>query len=98
MDQWMMNNPSGACLGNYPSSEPFSSDRNLWDSFDITVGLDDVSEQPADEVIMERLGNRYKSLGDRRRGYAARNTLLRESLTEELYSLGIRFKKDLELY
>jgi hypothetical protein len=98
MDRWMMNNPSGACLGNYPSSELFSSDRNLWDSFDITVGLDDVFEQLADEVIMERLGNRYKSLGDRCRGYAARNTLLRESLTEELYSLGIRFNKDLELY
>ncbi len=42
MDRWMMNNPAGACLGNYPSRELFSSDSNLWDSFNITVGLDDV--------------------------------------------------------
>jgi hypothetical protein len=47
---------------------------------------------------MERLGNRYESLGDRCRVKAAHNIPLRESLTEELYSLGIRFNKDLELY
>jgi hypothetical protein len=47
---------------------------------------------------MERLGNRYESLGDRCQVYAAHNIPLRESLIEELYSLGIRFNKDLELY
>jgi hypothetical protein len=40
----MMNKPAGAHLGNYPSLAPFSSDGNLWDSFDISVGLDDVFE------------------------------------------------------
>lgn len=47
---------------------------------------------------MDRLENRYDSLGDRRWVYASRNIPLRESLTEELYSLGIRFNKELELY
>jgi hypothetical protein len=98
MDRWMIDNPAGARLGNYPSSMPFSSDSNLWHTFDISVGLDDVFEQPTDEVIIERLENRYESLGDRRRAYASRNIPLRESLTEELYSLGIRFNKGLELY
>ena len=59
----MMNNPAGAHLGNYPSSVPFSSDGNLWDSFDISVGLDDVFEQPTDEVIIDRLLKRFINKG-----------------------------------
>jgi hypothetical protein len=82
-------------LGNYPGSLPFSGDTNLWESFDITVGLDDVFEH---DIIIERLENRYEWLGDRRRVYAARNIPLRDSLTEELYALGIRFNRDCELY
>ena len=85
-------------MGNYPGSLPFSGDTNLWESFDISVGLDDVFEQPTDDIIIERLENRYEWLGDRRRVYAARNIPLRDSLTEELYALGIRFNRDCELY
>jgi len=40
----MMNNSAGAHLGNYSSSAPFSSDSNLWDSVDISVGREDVFE------------------------------------------------------
>jgi len=98
MDRWMMNNPTSAQLGNYPGSSPFSGDTNLWESFDISVGLDDVFEQPTDDIIIERLENRNERLGDRRRVYAARNIPLRDSLTEELYALGIRFNRDHELY
>jgi hypothetical protein len=98
MDRWMIDNPAAARLGNYPGSTPFSNDSNLWSTFDISIGLDDVFEQPTDEVIIDRLQNRYERLGDRRRVYAARNIPLRDALTDELFSLGIRFNKDLELY
>jgi hypothetical protein len=69
MDRWMMNNPTSARLGNYPGSSAFNSDENLWESFDISVGLDDVFEQPMDDIIIERLENRYERLGDRREMY-----------------------------
>jgi hypothetical protein len=94
----MMDNPTAARLGNYPGSTPFSNDSNLWNTFDISVGLDDVFEQPIDDVIMERLQNRYERLGDRRRVYSAQNIPLLDALTDELYSLGVRFNKDLELH
>jgi hypothetical protein len=73
-------------------------DRWMMNNPDITVGLDDVFEQPSDEDVMERLQNRYVKLADRRRVYAARNIPLRDSLAKELYSLGIRFNKELEIY
>jgi len=98
MDHWMLNNPARACLGNFPGTLPFSYDLNLWDTFDIQVGLDDVFEQPTDEAVIQRLQNRYGRLGDQRRVYAVRNIPLRKSLTEELYCLGVRFNKDQELY
>jgi hypothetical protein len=98
MDHWMINNPASARLGNYPGSAPFSDDSNLWESFDMSVGLDDVFEQPSDEEIIERLQNRYTRLGERPRAYAASNILLRDSLAEDLYRLGVRFHKELELY
>jgi hypothetical protein len=60
----MLNNPAAARLGNYPGDTPFSNDSNLWETFDITTGLDDVFEQPSDEEIIERLQNRYARLGD----------------------------------
>jgi hypothetical protein len=69
----MMDNPTAAQLGNYPGLKPFSNDSNLWNTFDISVGLDDVFEQPTDEVIMERLQNWYERLGDRCWVYSARN-------------------------
>jgi hypothetical protein len=80
----MIDSPSAARLGNYPGATAFSSDSNLWNTFDISVGLDDVFEQPSDEVIMERLQNRYERLGDRRWVYSARNIPLRDALTDEL--------------
>jgi hypothetical protein len=100
MDRWMMNNPAGARLGKLTDGDcmPFSDDSNLWDTFDIRVGLDEVFEQPTDEAVIQRLRNRYGRLGDRRRVYAARNIALRDSLCEELYTLGVRFNKELELY
>jgi hypothetical protein len=85
MDCWMINNPAAAWLGKYPGSSPFSDDLNLWESFDITVGVDDVFEQPSDEEIIDRLQNQYARLGERRWVYAARNIPLRDSLKEELY-------------
>jgi hypothetical protein len=63
MDHLMKKNPTGAHLGNYPSSSPFSGDSNLWDTFDISVGLDDVFEQPTDEVIIDRLLKRFINKG-----------------------------------
>jgi len=100
MDRWMINNPEQARLGKFSSADgiEFSDDSNLWSTFDITVGLDDVFEQPTDEAIIQRLQNRYTKLTDRRRVYFARSIPLRDALTEELYSLGIRFNKELELY
>ncbi len=89
----MMNNPTSTRLGKYPGSSPFSGDTNLWESFDISVGLDDVFEQPTDDILIE-----YERLGDRHLVYAARNIPLRDSLTEELYALGIRFNRDRELH
>jgi hypothetical protein len=74
------------------------ADSHLFDTFDITVGLDDVFEQPSDEDVMERLQNRYVKLAERRRVYAARNIPLRDSLAKELFYLGIRFNKELEIY
>ena len=60
MDHWMINNSELACLGNFHSvdSMEFSNDSNLRSSFDVTVGLDDVFEQPTDEAVMQRLQNR----------------------------------------
>ena len=56
------------------------------------------TQQPTDDAVMQRLQNRFVKLGDRRRVYATRNIPLRDALAEELYSLGIRFNKELELY
>jgi hypothetical protein len=57
-----------------------------------------VDDKPSDEEIIDRLQNRYARLDERLRVYAAQNIPLRDSLMEELYQLGIRFNKDLELY
>ena len=46
MDRWMIDNPELAGLGNFHSvdSMEFNNDSNLWSSFDITDGVDDVFE------------------------------------------------------
>jgi len=64
MDCWMLNHPARACLGNFPDTLPFSNDLNLWETFDIQVGLDDVFEQQTDEAVIQQLQNRYGRLGD----------------------------------
>ncbi len=53
----MINNHAGARLGKFTDADcmPFSDDSNLWDTFDICVGLDDVFEQPIDERVMQCL-------------------------------------------
>jgi len=94
MDCWMLNNPARAHLGNFPHTLPFSNDVNLWETFGIQVGLNDVFEQPTDEAVIQQLQNRYGRLGERCRVYAARNIPLRESLTKDMYCLGVRFNKD----
>jgi hypothetical protein len=38
---------------------PFSDDKNLWNTFDITVGLDDRFDQPTDYDVLEHLENRF---------------------------------------
>jgi hypothetical protein len=57
MDHLMINNHAGARLGKFTDADcmPFSDDSNLWDTFDICVGLDDVFEQPIDERVMQCL-------------------------------------------
>jgi hypothetical protein len=54
MDRWMINNPAGACFGKFTNGDcmPFSDDSNLWNTFDIHVGLDDMFEQPTDEAVI----------------------------------------------
>jgi hypothetical protein len=69
----MINNPARPCLGKFTDADcmPFSDDSHLWDTFDIRVGVDNVFEQPIDEVVIQRLQNRYVRLGERCRVYAA---------------------------
>mmetsp|Transcript_3838 Transcript_3838/g.5704 ORF Transcript_3838/g.5704 Transcript_3838/m.5704 type:complete len:107 (+) Transcript_3838:824-1144(+) len=53
MDRWMINNPGGARLGILTSNDcmQFSDDSYLWETFDISVGLDDVFEQPTMQAV-----------------------------------------------
>jgi hypothetical protein len=57
MDCWMIMNPEGARLGKFTSTDrmEFSNNAHLWKIFDITVGIDDMFEQPTDEAVMQRL-------------------------------------------
>jgi hypothetical protein len=100
MDHWMWRNASGGNLGTLLDAEapPFSDDDNLWNRFDITVGLDDSFDQPADNDVLERLENRYNRLGERRRVYSSRNIPRRDALMEELYILGVKFNQAHEIY
>jgi len=49
----MINNPGGARLGILTSNDcmQFSDDSYLWETFDISVGLDDVFEQPTMQAV-----------------------------------------------
>jgi hypothetical protein len=67
--------PSGGNLGTLLDAEapPFSDDDNLWNTFDITVGLDDSFNQPADHDVFQHLENRFNRLGERQRVCSSRN-------------------------
>jgi hypothetical protein len=103
MDRWTMNHNTSASLGRFSDfsdveAPPFSDDGYLWESFDITVGLDDAGDQPTDEVVLGRLTNQYNRLNDQRRYYAARNGTRRNAIMEELWTSGIRFNVVDEIY
>jgi hypothetical protein len=62
LDWWIMNHHISASLGRFSDfsdvgAPPFSDDGYLWESFDITVGLDDAGDQPSDEVVLRWLTN-----------------------------------------
>jgi len=76
-----MNHHTSASFGTFSDfsaleAPPFSDDAYLWDSFDITVRLDDAGDQPTDEVVLGRLTNQYNRLNDQRCYYAADETQL----------------------
>ncbi len=103
MDRWILKHPTAAHLGRFShfsdvEAPPCSDDGYLWESFDITVGLDDVGDQPTDELVMDRLMNRYDRLNEQRRYYAARNGTKRNAIMEELWKSGIRFNSVDEIY
>jgi len=71
MDQWQMNHHTFASLGRFSDfsdveAPPFSDNGYLWESFDITVGLDDAGDQPTDEVVLGQLTNQCNRLNDQR--------------------------------
>ncbi len=85
-----MKHMTAAHLGRYSvfsdvEAPPFSDDGYLWECFDITVRLDDVGDQPTDEVVMDQLTNWYDRLNEQRRYYAARNGTKRNIIMEELW-------------
>jgi hypothetical protein len=71
----MLKNQSGGNLGTLLDAEapPFSNDDNLWNTFDITVGLDDSFDQPVDNEVLQHLENWFHRLGERRKVYSSRN-------------------------
>jgi hypothetical protein len=69
MDRWTMNHHKSTSLGRFSDFSdvevpPFSDDGYLWESFEITVGLDDVGDQLSDEAILRGLTNQYNRLND----------------------------------
>ncbi len=96
MDRWIMKHPTAACQGRFSDisdveEPPFCDDCYLWECFDITVGLDDVGDQPTDEVVMDLLTNRYDRLNEQWYYYAARNRTKHNAIMEELWNSGVRF-------
>ncbi len=89
MDQRVMNHNTSASLNRFSDlsdveAPPFSDDYYLWESFNITVGLDDSGDRPIDEVIPRRLTNQFNRLNDQRRYYAAKNGTRQNEIMEEL--------------
>jgi hypothetical protein len=100
MDCWLLSNPTDARLHRLSSAEaiPFSNDDYLWSTFDVSVGLGDSFGLPSDDEIIGHLENRYQKLNDRRSYYTSRNISKREALMEEMYTLGVRFNREHEMY
>jgi hypothetical protein len=103
MDWWIMKHPTAPHLGRFSDfsdveAPPFSDDGYLWESFDITVGLDDVGDQPTDELVTDWLMNQYDRLNEQRCNYAARNGTKRNAIMEESWKSGIRFNSEDEIY
>ena len=103
MDRWIMKHPTAAHLGRFSDcsdveAPPFSDDGYLWECFDITVGLNDVCDQPTDEVVMDWLTNRYDRLNEQRHYYVARNGTKCDVIIEELWKSGISFSSVDEIY
>jgi hypothetical protein len=96
MDSWLQKNPRGVLLD--ADAPPFGDDENLWNTFDITIGLDDSYDQPTDDDIQERPENRFNHLREWRRVCSARNIPRRDALMEELYVLGVHFNQVNEIY
>jgi hypothetical protein len=99
MDCWLLINPTDARLHRFSSAKavPFSNDNYLWRMFDISVGLYDSFDLPLDEII-GHLENRFRKLNDRCSYYTSRNIPKREALMEEMYTLGVHFNREHEMY
>jgi hypothetical protein len=63
IDSWLQKNPNGALVN--AEAPPFSDDDNLWNTFDITIGLDDSFDQPMDNDVLQHLENLFIRLGER---------------------------------
>jgi len=85
MYSWLRKNPSGVLLD--AEAPPFGDDENLWNTFDITICLDDSYDQPTDNDIQERQENRFNHLREQRRVYSARNIPRQDALMEEFFVL-----------
>jgi hypothetical protein len=71
MNSWLQKTPRGVLLD--AEAPPFGDDENLWNTFDITIGLDDSYDQPTDDDIQEHVENRFNNLCERHRVYSARD-------------------------
>jgi len=70
---------------------PFGDDENLWNTFDITVGLDDSYDQPTDDDIQEQLENHFNA--GHRHSYTAKRTQNAQACdlrATECWVLGLR--------
>jgi hypothetical protein len=103
MDRWLMNHHTSVSFDTLSDvsdveAPPFIDDAYLWDSFDITVRLDDAGDQPTDEVVLGQLTNQYNRLNDQRHYYATRNGTRQNAIMKELWRSGIRFDSVNEIY
>jgi hypothetical protein len=48
----------------YTEAPLFSDNDSLWNTFDITIGLNDSFDQPMDNDVLQHLENRFIRLGE----------------------------------